>query len=111
MEAKYLLYFLSGGLVVSTVTYFASHSKGLLAAFIANLPTITLITFLTINSESGHKAVVSYAEGLIIMLVPWLAYIFSIMFLTPRIGIKASILAGFSCYLVLAFLIINFKKF
>lgn len=111
MEIKYFLYFLIGGLVVSVVTYFASQAKGLLAAFIANLPVITLITFLTIYFESGQKAVISYAEGLIIMLFPWLAYIFAVIFLTPRSGFIPSLIIGISLYLLFAYLIISLKKF
>jgi hypothetical protein len=57
---KYLLYFLVGGTIVTIVTYFASHAKGLIAAFFANLPIITFITFLTIYLESGQNAVISY---------------------------------------------------
>jgi len=111
MEIKYFLYFLIGGAIVSLVTYFASQAKGLLAAFVANLPVITLITFLTIYFESGQKAVVAYAEGLIIMLLPWLAYIFAIILLTYRLGFIPSLLVGVSLYLALAWLIISVKKF
>jgi hypothetical protein len=111
MEIKYFLYFLIGGFIVSLVTYFASQAKGLLAAFFANLPVITAVTFLTIYLESGQKAVVSYAEGLIIMLFPWLAYIFTIIFLTDRIGFVPSLIIGISLYVLLAYLIISVKKF
>ncbi|MBE0426269.1 MAG: DUF3147 family protein [Nitrospirae bacterium] len=103
---KYLLYFLIGGTIVSLVTYLASHAKGLLAAFFANLPIITLITFLTIYLESGHNAVISYAKGLIIMLFPWLAYIFAVIFLTNRLGFFASLSIGVSLYFLIAYLII-----
>jgi len=75
MEIKYFLYFLIGGMIVSLVTYFASQAKGLLAAFIATLPIITLITFFTIYFASSQEAVISYAKGLVIMLTPWLIYI------------------------------------
>ena len=111
MELKYFLYFLAGGIIVSVVTYFASHAKGLLAAFIANLPVITLITFLTIYYESGEKAVVPYAEGLIIMLFPWLAYIFAIIFLTYRLGFIPSLFIGISLYFLIAYVIMSMKKF
>jgi uncharacterized membrane protein (GlpM family) len=107
---KYVLYFLLGGAMVTVVTYFASHAKGLLAAFFANLPIITLITFLTIYSESGEKAVVSYAQGLLIMLFPWLAYIFSVIFLAPRLGMIPSLAVGLALYLSLAYAIISLKK-
>lgn len=111
MELKYLFYFLCGGVVVSVVTYFAGHSKGLLSAFFANLPIITLITFLTVFSEAGPDAVVSYARGLTLMLFPWLAYISSVIFLTPRLGVPLSLATGIFFYFVLAFLIITIKKF
>ncbi len=111
MEAKYIIYFLVGGTIVSVVTYLASHAKGLLAAFVANLPVITLITFLIIYFESGQKSVISYAQGLVIMLFPWLAYIFSIIFLTNRIGFISSLVIGVFLYLLTAFLIISIKKF
>jgi len=45
MEMKYLLYFFLGGSVVSLVSYFANHSKGLIAAFFANLPVIPGVFF------------------------------------------------------------------
>lgn len=110
MEIKYILYFLTGGTVVSVVTYYASEAKGLLAAFIANLPVTTLITFLTIYLDSGQTAVVPYAQGLVIMLLPWLAYILSIIFFTKKIGLIPSLIIGITLYICLAFLIINAKK-
>jgi len=110
MEIKYFLYFLTGGVVVSVVTYFASHARGLLAAFLANLPVVTMITFLTIYFESGEKAVVSYAEGLIIMLIPWLGYVFSIVFLTKKTGLIPSLIIGISLYLTCAYFIMSAKK-
>ena len=111
MEIKYLIYFLIGGTIVSVVTYLASHAKGLLAAFVANLPVITLITFLMIYFESGQGAVISYAKGLIIMLFPWLVYIFSVILLTGRFGLITSLIIGVSLYILTAFFIIGIEKF
>lgn len=111
MGTKYVLYFLIGGTVISVVTYFASHSRTMVAAFFANLPVMTLITFLTIYYEAGQKAVVPYAHGLIIMLFPWLAYIGAIIFLTPRIGVIPSLLIGIFLYLALAYIVIFVKRF
>jgi len=93
------------------VTYFASQAKGLIAAFIANLPVITVITFLTVYFESGEKAVVPYAEGLVIMLFPWLAYIFAIIFLTHRLGFIPSLVMGMALYFLFAYVIMSIKKF
>lgn len=110
MDIKYIVYFFIGGTVVSVITYFADHSRGLLSAFFATLPTLTLITFITIYSETGQQAVLTYAKGLLIMLFPWFAYIFSVIFLTPRFGFIASLITGLALYLVLAFLIMFLKR-
>ncbi len=107
MELKYFLYFLIGGTVISVVTYFASHSRPLLAAFLANMPVITLVTFITIHHEAGQKVIVPYARGLVIMMLPWLAYIFAIIFLTPRLGFIPSLITGFTLYVVFALIILN----
>ena len=111
MDARYIIYFLLGGSLICVVTYFASQAKGLPAAFFANLPVITLITFLTVYHESGRKEVITYAKGLIIMLPPWLAYIFAIIFLTHRFGFIPSLIIGISLYFILAYLIISIKRF
>ncbi len=111
MVFKYILYFLIGGTIITVVTYFASHSRTMVAAFFANLPVMTLITFLTIYHEAGQKAVVPYAQGLIIMLFPWLAYIGAVILLAPRIGVLASLLGGIALYFFLAYIIIFVKKF
>ena len=111
MTLKYLLYFLLGGTVVSLVTYLASHSRGLMAAFFANMPTITAITFLTIYLESGPAAVVPYATALVLMLFPWLIYIFSIIFLTPRLGFAAALILGILFYFIVALGMVSAKRF
>lgn len=107
MEFKYVLYFFLGGTVVSLVSYFASHSKGLIAAFFANLPVITLVTFIIIYFESGREPVIEYAKSLLIMLFPWLSYIFSIILLGPKIGILPSLVIGLISYFLFSLLIIK----
>lgn len=107
---KYIVYFIIGGATVSAVTYLAGQARGLLAAFIANMPVITLITFLTIYYENGHQPVISYAQGLVIMLIPWLAYISSIIFLSPRAGLVPSLILGLFLYFLIAFVIIAMRR-
>ena len=57
-----LLYFVLGGVIVSVVTYFGSQAKSLLAAFIAFLPSISVITLCSIYYSSGTEGAVSYKE-------------------------------------------------
>lgn len=93
--------------MISVVTYFASHARPLLGAFLANMPVITLVTFLMIYNEAGQKAIVPYAKGLVMMMLPWFTYIFAVIFLTPRLGFLPSLTTGFTLYVVLALLILN----
>jgi hypothetical protein len=44
------------------------------------------------------------------MLPPWLAYIFAVIYGTPRFGFKPSLIAGISLYFLLAIAIINLVK-
>ncbi len=111
MWMKYVFYFVTGGVVVSSVTYLAGHARGLWAAFLANMPTITALTFITIYMESGPKAVVPYASGLVIMLVPWFSYIFSVILLTPRIGFVPSLIIGIVLYFLVALAIFAIRSF
>lgn len=105
MGWKYLLYFLFGGLLVSGVTYLANQSRGLLAAFIATLPVMTTSTFLLIYFNTGQEAVISYAKGLVVMVFPWLLFVFVVIVLAPRTGFIVSLIAGL-CLQVAAALVL-----
>ena len=105
MELKYLLYFLIGGLITSGVTYLANQSRGLVAAFLGTLPIITISTFVLIYLNGGQNAVLSYAKGLMIMIFPWMVFILSVIFVTPRLSFLSSLLIGLSLQMVTAFLI------
>ncbi len=104
---KYLLYFLIGGFTVTVVTYVSSQGKGLFAAFVANMPVITFVTFLTIYFAAGQEAVLAYAKGLLIMLFPWLAYIFAVIFLSPHLSLLPSLAIGILLYFSLAYVILT----
>jgi len=108
MDIKMLImYFVIGGVVVSTVTYFGSHAKSQLAAFIAMLPAVTVVTLCTIYSANGAGAAVSYAKNLLIMLPSWVLYILGIIFLLPRIGLAGSLIASIAVFLGTALLILK----
>ncbi len=103
---KYLLYFFVGGIITSTVTYFANNSRSLLAAFIGTLPVLTLSTFVLIYHNAGQAAVIAYAKGLVIMIVPWMVFILSVILLAPRLNFTFSVLTGLCLQIILAFIIL-----
>lgn len=104
MDPKLLVaYFVIGGLVVSVVTYFGSQGKSEFAAFIAFLPSISVITLCTIYFASGTGAAVSYAKSMLILLPAWLFYVLGVIFLLPRLGLAWSLIVSVAAYLAAAF--------
>ncbi|HEX8948692.1 MAG TPA: hypothetical protein VF790_07015 [Dissulfurispiraceae bacterium] len=101
------MYFLLGGSITSVVAYLANNSKGFLAAFINTLPITSLSTFVIIYVSTGQDAVLSYARGLVIMLLPWILYVLSVIILTPRISFPYSLLVGLFLFILMSLLLIT----
>jgi uncharacterized membrane protein (GlpM family) len=102
-----LIYFVLGGITVSAITYFGSQGKSQVAAFVAFLPSTSLITLCTIYLSSGTQPAVSYAKSMLILLPPWVLYVAAIIFLLPRIGLPLTIAISVAVYLVFALLIMK----
>jgi len=108
MDIKMLpVYFVIGGVIVSAITYFGSQAKSELAAFIAFLPSISVITLCTIYFASGIPEAISYAKSMLILLPPWVLYVIGVIFLLPRIGLAGSLIVSITAYLGAAFLIMR----
>lgn len=108
MDLKLLpLYFVIGGATVTAITYFGSQGKGIIASFVALLPSITVITLCTIYLSSGTETTINYAKGMLILLPAWLLYVIAVILLLPRIGLAGSLVASISIYLATAYLIIR----
>ena len=103
MDAKSLfLYFVLGGTIVTLVTYFGSQGKGLLAAFVALFPSITVVTMFTIYLSGGTTETTSYFKSMLFLLPAWLLYVIPVIFLLPRLGPVPSVLIGMSLYVTIA---------
>jgi hypothetical protein len=83
---KLTLYFLVGGLIVSSVTYFGVQGRSLLSAFIATFPSITVLTFILVYLNGGLTHTLSYAKGMVLFLPGWLVYLFTFVWAVPRLG-------------------------
>ncbi|MFN3532515.1 MAG: DUF3147 domain-containing protein [Candidatus Brocadia sp.] len=103
MQLKnFIFHFMLGGTIVSVVTFMGSQGKGLLAAFVATFPTMTVLTFTLIYSKAGQSATVNYAKGLLLMTPPWIIYVLCLIFLLPRLGFVKSLIVGVLTYMILA---------
>jgi uncharacterized membrane protein (GlpM family) len=112
MQIKsFIFYFMLGGTIVSLVTFIGSQGKGLLAAFVATFPIMTVLTFALIYNKAGQAATVNYAKGLLFMTPPWIVYVFCLIFLLPRLGFVKSLIVGVTTYMVLAGIVSIFVKY
>lgn len=112
MQLKnFILYFILGGTIVSLVTFIGSQGKGLLAAFVATFPTMTVLTFSLVYHKAGYGATANYAKGLLLMTIPWILYVLCLIFLLPRWGFAKSIIAGIATYMILAGIVSMIMKY
>jgi len=108
MDMKMLpAYFVIGGAVVAAATYFGSHARGLLAAFIAFFPVVSVLTICGIYFASGTQAAVSYTRSMLMLLPSWVLYILAVMLLLPRMGLTGSLIVGLAVYLGTALVIMR----
>ena len=108
MDVKLLsLYFLIGGTVVALATYFGHQGKGLLTAFIAIFPSITVVTLSTIYLRGGIGAAASYSKGLLALMPAWFVYIICVFFLLPRLGFVPALIISVSLYAVIGLIIMR----
>jgi hypothetical protein len=102
---KFILYFLLGGTIVSLVSYLGSMGRGLLSAFVATFPAITLVTMIFIYRERGLAASYAYAKGLVFFFPAWLAYLMFVVFALPRWGIWKALAGALLLFMTLVVLI------
>ncbi len=104
MNLKMLLVnFVIGGVIVSTASYFGSQAKGLAAALVAMLPSLSVVTLCIVYSAAGTGAAVSYAKGMLIILPSWVLYVVGVIILLPRMGLWGALGVSIGAYFVAAF--------
>ena len=84
--AKYGLYFILGGSLVSLSTYLGSHSKSFLAALASTLPVISGVTFILVYLNAGSSPTVSFGKNLIWLSPPWFVYVGTMIAAVPKLG-------------------------
>jgi hypothetical protein len=97
--AKYALYFVLGGLLVSVSSYVGAMGRGFLAAFASTFPAITGTTFILIHLNGGAGPTLSYARHLLLFVPPWIAYVGVIIVVLPRWGFWPAMVGGLAVYM------------
>jgi uncharacterized membrane protein (GlpM family) len=97
--AKYGLYFLLGGTIVSLSTYLGSQGRSFLAAFASTFPAITGATFILIYLNGGSEHLVTYAKHLLWFVPPWLVYVGCMIYGVERLGFWLSMAGSMVLYM------------
>ena len=105
---KFLVYFLLGGTVVTTIAFLSTLGKPQLAAFVCLIPSNTLLTFMFSHWEGGENVAASYAKSLMSYTPAWLLYIGAVAWLLPRLGLYKTLGIGLVTYFVASFLTSTF---
>ena len=98
--AKYALYFILGGSLVSLSTYLGSHSKSFLAALASTLPVISGVTFILVFLNAGSAPTVSFAKNLIWLSPPWFLYVGTMIAAVPKFGFWPAYALAIGLYVV-----------
>jgi uncharacterized membrane protein (GlpM family) len=106
---EFITYFLVGGLVVALTAFYGTRGHGLLAAFIAMFPCVTVLTFLLIHRRGGTAAVSAYAKGFLYVVPPWLLYVLAVALLCDRIGIWWALGLGIGLYVAASVLLMQWR--
>lgn len=105
---KFIIYFIIGGSILTLVTFYGTRDKGILAAFIAMFPIVTVMSIVTIYSQAGSLPVLNYVIGLLILTPIWILFLFCIVYLLPRLGLFVALGIGLVVYLILSIYIIYY---
>jgi hypothetical protein len=97
--AKYGLYFLIGGVVVSVSTYWGTKGHGFLAAFASTFPAMTGVTILLIYLNGGNASAMVYAKHLLWFVPPWLVYVGFIIYGLERLGFWMTMAGALTLYM------------
>ncbi|NLB56715.1 MAG: DUF3147 domain-containing protein [Lentisphaerae bacterium] len=95
---EFIGYFLIGGIVVSLTTYYGAKGDSFLAAFISQFPSMTVLIFFLMYTQSGKEEVISYAKNFVYTVPPWILYVVAVVLLCERIGIWWALATGVTLY-------------
>ena len=97
---EYVLYFIVGGVVVTTVAALARAGYPFLSGLALMFPSVTVLSFYFIGRSKGSAFVVTTAKSsLLAALLVWTPYILTIIYMAPRVGVNKALAVGFLVFL------------
>ncbi|MBI4447435.1 hypothetical protein HY643_00490 [Candidatus Woesearchaeota archaeon] len=108
---KYLLYFITGGIITTAIVALEESGMPLLSRLAALFPVFTWISYLFIGQFGSAQQVANHARFVLIgTIVSWTPYMISIIYFAPKIGVYKSIAVSILIF-VIAALIFSYAYF
>jgi len=89
---KYLLYFVSGGVITTVIVSLEESGMPLFSRLAALFPVFTWISYLFLGQTESPQQIASHAKFVLTgTIVSWIPYMLSIIYFTPKMGVYKSI--------------------
>jgi len=101
--SKYLLYFITGGVITTIIVGFEESGLTMISRIAALFPVFTWIAYLFIGNSGTAQQISEHAKFVLIgTILSWIPYMLAIIILTPKIGVNKSILIGIGIFLIIS---------
>ncbi len=101
---RYGIYFIIGGLLTTTIVGLEEFGSTVWSRLAALFPVFTWLAYLIIGSYGGTgQQVAAHAKFVLIgTIFCWIPYMFTIIYLSPKIGVQKGVLSAVGVFIVLA---------
>ncbi len=107
----YILYFITGGVVVTGVVALARAGYPFLSGIALMFPSVTVVSFYFIGRSKGVDFVILTAKSsLLAALLVWAPYMLTLIYLAPRFGVNRALTGGFIVFLIFGAAWTNMSK-
>jgi uncharacterized membrane protein (GlpM family) len=100
---KYLLYFVTGGIVTTAIIALEESGTPLLSRLAALFPVFTWLAYLFIGQFGTAQQVADHAKFVLVgTIVSWIPYMLAIIYFAPRIGVYKAIAVSILIFVIVA---------
>ncbi len=98
----YVIYFITGGALVTLVTYLAGRGNPVLAALVGSIPVMFLLNIYSVYQAGGVSSSVAYSKSVLLLLPVFILFVVLTIWLLPQVEMPKALLPGMAVYLALA---------
>ena len=98
----YVIYFIAGGALVTSVAYLANRGNPFLAALVGSIPVMFLLNIHLVYQAGGLSSSLAYSRSVLSLLPVFILFVVATMRLLPQLGMPKALFPGIAVYLALA---------